>query len=89
MTELTFVRKFLEKFTSKEVVLKLNGIIDMNININNFKYKFKGNKLIINEKSKKIITIGFDEVEYVEKNAINNIIINFKINEKVIIQLNE
>ena len=90
MIEIKFVENYLKKFISKAVILKLTGIINMNININNFKFLFKSNKLMISEKMKRVITISFDEVDDVEKNEASNVIrIIFNINEKITIKLNE
>ena len=86
MSNATIMDEYLKNFVSKTVNLKMSGIINYNIIINNFKFKCKGNKLIIG-KLKDGIIITFDEVNNVEKDVANNITIKFNINEKIFLTL--
>lgn len=86
MLNICFLKKYLESKRLKNITINMSGIINIKSEISGFNFKINGNKLKINNSDKEILEIDFNEVEYVKSIENNKIIINFNINEQIIIE---
>ena len=85
MNNIHFLREYLKNKRLKKVTISMNGFLKFKLKIYELNFKIISNRLkIIVEKDNELI-IDFNEVRKVEKIE-ERIIINFNINEEIIIE---